>query len=141
MADEDRAEFNRRTIEEFRANGGVVGGDLAGTKIILVHHKGAKSGIERITPLAVSDQGDGRYVIIASNGGSPTHPHWVHNLRAHPRITVEVGTETFPVLVEELDGPARDEVWRKLVEQWPSIVEFHAKVERQIPLFLLTRQD
>ncbi len=78
------ASFNERIIEEFRANEGRVGGLLAGTPMMLVHHIGAKSGVTRVTPLTYAAQGDGRYVIVASNGGSPTHPSWYFNLRANP---------------------------------------------------------
>ena len=85
--------------------------------MILIHHIGARSGIERVTPLACNPQGDGRLAIVASNGGSPAHPDWYYNLRAHPRITVEVGTQTFPVLAQELDDTARAELWPKLVAQ------------------------
>jgi deazaflavin-dependent oxidoreductase (nitroreductase family) len=84
---------NEEIIAEFRANGGRVGGTLAGTPMILVHHRGARSGIERVTPLAGTPDGDGRYVVVASNGGSPTHPAWYHNLKADPRITIEAGTD------------------------------------------------
>jgi deazaflavin-dependent oxidoreductase (nitroreductase family) len=128
-------------IEEFRANEGRVGGLLAGTPMILIHHVGARSGIERVTPLACTPQGDGRYVIVASNGGSPTHPSWYHNLKANPRIDVEVGTETFTVLAEELDGTARAELWPKLVAASPFLGEFETRTTRRIPLLLLTRQD
>jgi len=68
------SDFNTKIIEEFRANEGRVGGPLAGTPMILIHHIGAKSGIERVSPLACSPQGDGRFAIVASNGGSPTRP-------------------------------------------------------------------
>jgi deazaflavin-dependent oxidoreductase (nitroreductase family) len=128
-------------IEEFRANEGRVGGLLAGTPMILIHHVGARSGIERVTPLACTPQGDGRYVIVASNGGSPTHPSWYHNLKANPRIDVEVGTETFTVLAEELDGTARAELWPKLVAASPSLGEFETRTTRRIPLLMLTRED
>jgi hypothetical protein len=93
-------DFDTKTIEEFRANGGHVGGPLAGTTMVLVHHIGARSGIERVSPLACSPQDDGRFAIVASNGGSPTHPDWYYNLRANPRINVELGTETFTVLAQ-----------------------------------------
>ena len=132
--------FNDKIIAEFRANRGRVSGSLAGTPMILIHHIGASSGIERVTPLACSPQDDGRIVIVASNGGSPTHPSWYYNLRANPRIEVEVGTETFTVLAEELDGTARAELWPKLIAASPSIAEFQAKTTRQIPLFGLTRR-
>jgi deazaflavin-dependent oxidoreductase (nitroreductase family) len=130
-----------RIIEEFRANEGRVGGLLAGTPMILIHHVGARSGIERVTPLACTPHGDGCYVIVASNGGSPTHPSWYHNLKANPRVDVEVGTETFTVLAEELDGTARTQLWPKLVAASPSLGEFETRTTRRIPLLMLTRED
>lgn len=133
--------FNRRIVDEFRANGGRVGGALAGTPMILVHHFGARSGIERVTPVACTPQDDGRYVIIGSNGGAPAHPHWVHNLRAHPRTTVEFGTETIPVLAEELAGAERAEVWAQQVARYPQVADFQARTARQIPLFMLTPRE
>ena len=108
-------DYNTKIIEEFRANQGRVGGPWAGTPMILIHHIGARSGIERVTPLACSPQADGQFAIVAANGGAPAHPGWYYNLRAHPRITVEVGAETFTVLAAELEGTARAGVWAKLV--------------------------
>jgi deazaflavin-dependent oxidoreductase (nitroreductase family) len=134
-------DFNTKIIEEFRANEGRVGGPLAGATMILIHHIGAKSGIERVSPLACSPQGDGRFAIVASNGGSPTHPDWYYNLQANARIKVEVGTQTFTVLAEELDGTARAELWPKLVAESPAVGEHQARTTRQIPVFMLTRQD
>jgi deazaflavin-dependent oxidoreductase (nitroreductase family) len=134
-------DFNTKIIEEFRANRGRVGSPFAGTPMILIHHIGAKSGIERTTPLACSPQGDGRYAIVASNGGSPTHPDWYHNLKANPRIIVEVGARTITVLAEELDDAARAELWPKLVAEAPAIGKHQAKTARRIPVFMLTRQD
>ena len=133
--------FNTTMIEEFRANKGRVGGSWAGTTLILIHHIGARSGTERVTPLGCSLQGDGRFAIVASNGGSPTHPDWYYNLKANPSITVEVGTQTFTVLAQELDGTVRAELWPKLVAEYPSIGEYQAGTTRQIPVFMLTRQD
>ena len=92
--------------------------------------------------------GRGRFAIWAANGGSPTHPTWYYNLKAHPSITVEVGTQTFTVLAEELGGTARAELWPKLVAEWPKPVAgspdlgaAQAGTTRQFPVFLLTRQD
>jgi deazaflavin-dependent oxidoreductase (nitroreductase family) len=127
-------------IEEFRANQGRVGGFLAGTPMILIHHIGAKSGIERVTPLACHPQPDGRVAIVAANGGSSAHPAWYHNLKANPRVTAEMGTQTFMVVAEELDGTARAELWPKLVAESPDVGKHQAKTTRQIPVFLLTRQ-
>jgi len=125
------SDFNTKMIEEFRANEGRVGGSWAGTTLILIHHIGARSGIERVSPLA----------IVASNGGSPAHPDWYYNLKANPRINVEVGTQTFTVLAEELDGTARAGLWPKLVAEYPSVGEYQTRTTRQIPVFMLTRQD
>ena len=133
--------YNGKIIEEFRANDGHVGGPWADTTLILIHHIGARSGIERITPLGSFPQGDGRYVIVASNGGSPTDPDWAYNLRANPRITVEAGAETFTVVAEEVDGTARAELWPKLVAQVPQLGDYQTRITRRIPVFMLTPQD
>jgi deazaflavin-dependent oxidoreductase (nitroreductase family) len=127
------SDYNTRIIEEFRANQGRVGGPWAGTTLILVHHVGARSGIEHVTPLGCFPQGGGRFAVVASNGGSPTHPDWYHNLKANPGTKVEVGAETFAVLVEELDDTARAELWPKLVAEVPQLDEAQARVTRQIP--------
>jgi deazaflavin-dependent oxidoreductase (nitroreductase family) len=94
-----------------------------------------------VTPLACTPHKDGHYVIVASNGGSPTHPSWYYNLKANPRIEVELGTQTFTMVAEELEGNARAELWPKLLAMSPSIGEFETKTTRQIPLFVLTRED
>ena len=142
------SDYNTKIIKEFRANQGRVGGPFAGTLMILIHHIGAKSGTERVTPVACHPQPDGRLAIVAANGGSPAHPHWYYNLKAHPRITVEAGTQTFTVLAEELDGAARAELWPKLVAEWPKpaagspdLGAAQARTTRQFPVFMLTRQD
>jgi deazaflavin-dependent oxidoreductase (nitroreductase family) len=133
------SDFNTKMIAEFRANEGRVGGSWASTTLILIHHIGARSGTERVTPLGCSPQGEGRFAIVASNGGSPTHPDWYYNLKANPRINVEVGTQAFMVLAEELDDTARAGLWPKLVAEYPSIGEFQARTARQIPVVMLTR--
>ena len=134
------SDFNTKIIEEFRVNQGRVGGSLAGTPMILIHHLGAKSGIERVTPLACNPQPDGRFAIVASNGGSPGHPAWYYNIKAHPRITVELGPQTFTVVAEELDDTARAELWPKLITDSPDLGEHQAKTTRKIPVFILTRR-
>jgi deazaflavin-dependent oxidoreductase (nitroreductase family) len=132
-------DFDRRTVEEFRANGGQAGGVLAGTPLVLVHHIGARSGIEHVTPLAYSALDGDSIAIAASNGGSPKHPAWYHNLKANPAITVELGTERFRATAEEQAGRARAELWSRLVTQFPDLATFAASTERTIPLFLLRR--
>jgi deazaflavin-dependent oxidoreductase (nitroreductase family) len=79
------SDYNTEIIKEFRANKGRVGGMWEGTTLILIHHTGAKSGIERVKPVACSPQEGGRFAIWAANGGSPTHPEWYYNLKANPK--------------------------------------------------------
>ena len=134
-----RDAYNARIIEEFRANQGRVGGEWDGSPLILVHHVGAKSGIERVTPLGCFPLPDSRYALVASNGGSATHPNWYYNLKANPTITVEVGAETVVVVAEELDDDACAEVWPTLVAHAPQIDEYEKLVDRRIPVFILTR--
>jgi deazaflavin-dependent oxidoreductase (nitroreductase family) len=133
-------DFNTKIIEEFRVNQGRVGGSLAGTPMILIHHLGARSGTERVTPLACNPQPGGRFAIVASNGGSPGHPAWYYNIKAHPRITVELGPQTFTVVAEELDDTARAELWPKLIADSPDLGKHQAKTTRKIPVFILNRQ-
>jgi len=129
-------DFDRGTVEEFRANGGRAGGVLAGTPLVLIHHVGARSGVEHVTPLAYAGLDGDSIAIAASNGGSPKHPAWYHNLKANPAITVELGTQRFEATAEEQTGPARAELWPKLVAD---LATFAASTERTIPLFLLRR--
>ena len=97
--------------------------------------------LERVLPLGCFPQGDGRFAIVASNGGSPAHPDWYYNLKANPRVNVEVGTQTFTVLAEELGDTARAGLWPKLVAEAPQVGEFQTRITRQIPVFMLTRQE
>jgi deazaflavin-dependent oxidoreductase (nitroreductase family) len=140
-AQSEGASYNARIIEEFRAQGGCVGGEWEGTELILIHHVGARSGTERVTPVGCFDLGDGRWAIVASNGGSPTHPAWYYNPKAHPRTKAEVCTESFTVLAGELEGAARAELWPKLVARYPTVGEHQTKTARQIPVIVLTRQN
>jgi deazaflavin-dependent oxidoreductase (nitroreductase family) len=132
-------DVDRATVEEFRANAGHVRGPLEGTPLILLHDIGARSGRERVTPVAYTLLADGSYAVAASNGGSATHPSWYHNLVAHPRITVEVGTETFPVVARELLGAARERLWATLVAAAPTLGEFQSRTSRRIPVLVLIR--
>lgn len=134
----DRNEFNAKVIAEFRANGGKVGPPFEGAPMILVHHKGAKSGAERVSPLVYSTDGD-RYVIIASMAGAPNNPAWYHNLLAHPSTKVEIGSETFQVNVSEATGAERDRLYDAQAEQMPNFKEYAEKTTRKIPVLVLSR--
>jgi deazaflavin-dependent oxidoreductase (nitroreductase family) len=130
--------WNENVIDEFRANAGRVGGYFEGAPMILIHHIGARSGIERVNPLVYLPDGDDM-IIAATKGGSPTNPDWYHNLKAHPKITVEVGTETFPVEATEVTGAERDDLWRRLVEIRPGFAAYETKTSRVFPMFRLRR--
>jgi len=127
----------QRLIAEFRANGGQTSSVLAGTPLLLLHHVGARTGTPRVTPLAYSCHGKDRVVVIASNGGAHAHPAWLHNLRAHPEVAVEVGADRVAVRASEPDGRERDELWAEVVERFPDVGRFQAQTRRTIPLVVL----
>lgn len=131
------ADFNAQIIDEFRANEGRVGGMFEGTPILLLHHTGARSGAQRISPLAYLRDGD-RYVIFGSKGGAPVNPGWYHNLKAHPEVTIEVGTETLQAVAEEVTGEERERLFRTNAERVPQFAEYQRKTERPIPVIVLT---
>lgn len=131
-------EFNRGIVEEFRANGGKVGGPFEGGTLLLLHTTGAKSGTSRLSPLAYLTIDD-KMIIVGSYAGAPRHPAWVHNLRATPKAYIEVGTEAYDVDVRELPDDERDATYPKLIELAPAFAEYQAKTTRSIPLFELTR--
>lgn len=125
-------------VAEFRANGGRLSGPLAGTPVLLLHHIGARTGTRRITPLAYSCHGD-RVVIVASNGGAPTNPAWLHNLRAHPDTTIEIGTDLVPVHATEPRAEDRAGLWTEATTRYPDLARFEARTPRPIPLIVLQR--
>ncbi len=98
----DLNDWDRRIIEEFRANGGNVGGQLAGVPLLLLTTTGAKSGEPHISPLSYLSEG-GHIYVLAGNRGAPTNPCWYHNLVAHPAVTVELGTEKFEARATVVD--------------------------------------
>ncbi|RJQ83662.1 nitroreductase family deazaflavin-dependent oxidoreductase [Amycolatopsis panacis] len=133
------ADWNQKIIEEFRANGGKVGGPFEGGKLLLLTHIGAKSGQKRVSPLAYTTDGD-RLVIIASKQGADTNPDWYHNLRAHPRTTVEVGTEEFPVTAKIVEDRAeRDRLFAAMSAEMPGFADYQEKTTRVIPVIVLER--
>ncbi|HEX4905156.1 MAG TPA: nitroreductase/quinone reductase family protein [Acidimicrobiales bacterium] len=132
------SDFNTAIIEEFRANGGEVGGGFEGAPMILLHHTGAKTGTERVSPLVYQADGD-RYVVFASKAGAPTHPAWYRNLLANPDTTVEVGTETIAVRARVAEGDERERIWTKQKHLMPGFAEYEEKTRgiREIPVVIL----
>ena len=134
------ADRNQAIIDEFRANGGVVGGYFTGVPLLLVHHRGAKSGVERIAPLASQALGNG-WAVFASKGGADDNPAWYHNLLANPETTVEVGSETVPVAAHEATGAEYDRIWNKQKAAIPMFAEYEKKTKRPyIPVIVLERR-
>ena len=131
-------DFNKKIIEEFRANQGKVGGMFAGMNLLLVTTKGAKSGKESIIPVAYTKDGD-KFVIVASKGGAPTNPAWYYNLLAYPEVTVKVGTETFKARATDATGDDRDRLFEQHAKAYPQFNEYKAKTTRVIPVLTLER--
>ena len=108
--------------------------------MVLVHHKGAKTGTERVTPLVYQPVGDD-WAIFGSKAGAPDHPAWFHNLVANPDTQIEVGADTIPVTATVLEGARRDEIWEKQKELMPGFAEYEKTAGgRTIPVVLLTRR-
>ena len=139
-------DINTQVIEDFRANDGAVnhalGGFFEGKPLLILHNTGAKSGKLRMSPLVYATH-DGSYVVAATKGGAPNHPHWFLNVRANPDVVVEVGTERFPAratIVE--DGPRRDELYAKLVPIMPDqFGKYETMTDRRIPVVMLDRAE
>lgn len=130
-------DYNQRIIDEFRANAGKPPSWSGSSPLILLHHRGARTGAERVNPVAYLDD-DGRYVIFASKAGAPTNPDWYHNLKAHPDATIEVGSDTVAVTAAEATGEERDRLFAAQAERSPQFAEYQEKTDRVIPVIVLT---
>jgi deazaflavin-dependent oxidoreductase (nitroreductase family) len=131
----------RGNIALFRLTGGRRGSRMFGAKapILLLHHVGAKSGKERVSPVIYLADGDD-LVLVASKGGVDKHPAWLHNLRAHPETVVEVPREgKRRVRAREADDRERERLWPKLDEIWPPYKEYRGHTERKLPIVVLER--
>ena len=132
------SDWNTAIIEEFRANGGKVGGPFEGGDLLLLTTRGARTGAAHTTPVAyVRD--DDRLVVIASAAGAPRNPAWFHNLRANPDVTVEVGTSKFQATASEALPTERDTLWNRMVEVMPGFADYQKQTDRLIPVVILTR--
>jgi deazaflavin-dependent oxidoreductase (nitroreductase family) len=130
------SDWNTQIIEEFRANGGKVGGQFEGAPLLLLHSTGAKSGQARVNPMMYLADGD-NLVVFASKAGAPTSPDWYHNLVANPRASVEVEDRTVNVVASVADGETRERLWTLQKELYPGFAEYEAKTTRQIPVVVL----
>ena len=140
------SDFNDKVIEEFRANEGRVGGPFEGAPMVLVHHVGRRSGEDRVSPMMYLPGPDGgadedAIFVFASKAGAPTHPDWYLNLVAAGRGSVEVGTTSYDVTVEEVTGEDRDRVYAVQASRYPGFAEYEDRTRgiRTIPVLRLTR--
>jgi deazaflavin-dependent oxidoreductase (nitroreductase family) len=129
-------DFNRRNIEEFRANHGRLGGQFEGAPVLLLHSTGARSGEERINPMMYMADGD-RYLVFASAAGRDRNPAWYHNLIAQPDARIEVGDGSIDVHAVELEGAERDEKYAIQAERYPGFADYERKTTRKIPVLAL----
>ncbi len=131
-------EYNRQVIEEFREKRSK--GQVEDRPRLLLTTKGARSGQPRTTPMMYIRDGD-RLLVVASNAGAQRHPDWYHNLVAHPEVTVEVRAEIFDARARVIEGAERQQVWARIVGQYPFFADHQAKITRQIPVIALERRD
>ena len=130
-------DWNRQVIDEFRANGGKVA-QFEGRPLLLLHHKGAKTGTERVNPLVYLPL-NGNFAVFGSKAGGPTNPDWYHNLRANPDTQVEVGTETVPVRARVAEGEERDRIWEEQKRLNSNFADYEKLTTRPIPVVILER--
>ena len=133
-------DFNTSIIDEFRANGGVVGGMFEGRSMLLLHTTGRTSGAARTSPLVYRPNGEDSWVIFASYGGAPKDPAWFGNLVAQPDVDIEVGTDTVPVRARVATGDERETLWSAQKAEIPTFADYEAKTDREIPVVVLERR-
>jgi deazaflavin-dependent oxidoreductase (nitroreductase family) len=138
MSDGD--DWNTKIINEFRANEGKVGGPFEGRSLLLLHHRGAKTGVERVNPLGYQKLAGGSMAVFGSKSGAPTNPDWYYNVQAHPDIEAEVGTETIPVTARIPDKAERHEIWERQKTDVPQFAEYEKQTTREIPVVVLDRR-
>lgn len=136
----DANDWNAKTIAEFRANAGKVGGPFEGAPLLLLHSTGARTGKERVNPMMYQAVGD-NYAVFASKGGAPTNPDWYHNLLAHPDATIEVGTEIKRVRARVANDDERESIWATQKRRYPGFADYETSTDRQIPVVLLEPVD
>ncbi len=138
MSDDSPNNWNQKVIDEFRANGGKVGGMFAGGPLLLLTTTGAKTGRRLTSPLMYNTDGT-NLLVFASKGGAPSNPAWYHNLLANPQVTVEVGTETYEARAVPVTGEERDRLYSHHAGQFPQFAEYQANTDRTIPVIALER--
>ena len=130
-------DWNTKIIEEFRANHGKVGGPFEGAPLLLLHTKGARSGLERTNPMMYLSEDD-RVLVFASKGGSDSHPDWYYNLLANPDVAVERGTQTYEATASVVEGDERDRIYAEQASRYKGFADYAEKTDRVITVIALT---
>jgi len=137
------SDWNTQVIEQFRANHGRLGGDFEGQPLVLVHHRGRRTGAEHIAPVMyLEDEADPHTIyVFASKAGAPTHPEWYRNLMAAGRGRIELGDDEFDVEVTEVTGDQRDRLFAEQARRFPGFAGYEQKTAgiRTIPVVALRR--
>jgi deazaflavin-dependent oxidoreductase (nitroreductase family) len=131
------SDWNKKVIEEFRANEGQV---VGWKTLLLLHTTGAKSGLQHLNPAAYIEDRN-RLVIIASKGGADTHPDWYYNVVANPNVTIEVGAEKYEAVATVEEEPERTRLYDQMAAQYPGFEEYRQKTARIIPVITLKRKE
>jgi deazaflavin-dependent oxidoreductase (nitroreductase family) len=139
----EATDWNTKTINEFRANEGRVGGPFEGAPMVLVNHRGRKSGHQHVTPMMyLPDETDDSVIyVFATKGGAPSNPDWYYNLTTVGEGSIERGTDSYPVTVREVTGDERDRVYAEQARRYPGFADYARQTEgiRTIPVLALTR--
>jgi deazaflavin-dependent oxidoreductase (nitroreductase family) len=136
-ATSEERDFNQRTIDEFRANGGKVGGQFTGFPLLLLTSTGAKSGALRVNPVAYFDI-DAKIYVVGSSAGRERDPAWAFNVRAHPAASIEIGSDPpRSVTARELPRAERDSIYAVVAERAPGFSDYETRTDRLIPVFEL----
>ena len=138
MTERPEVPMNPKIIEEFRANGGKVGGPFKDATLLLLHTTGARFGNERVNPV-MCFRINGKLMVVGSYAGADVDPAWVHNLRAHPEAHIEIGTESYDVESHELPRTERDAAFNDVVKAAPGFGGYQTKTDRVIPVFELRK--
>lgn len=126
----------RDQVELFERTGGQEGNTLRGMPVIILTSVGARTGKIRKTALMRVEH-EGRYAVVASQGGAPKHPVWYHNLVADPRVELQDGAVRQDMTAREVTGEEKAVWWKRAVEAYPDYADYQTKTDRQIPVFVL----
>jgi deazaflavin-dependent oxidoreductase (nitroreductase family) len=132
------SDWNKKIIDEFRTNDGVVGGHFTGQPLLLLHSSGAKSGKERVNPVAAFVAGE-CFFIFASKSGAPSNPDWYYNIVANPVVDIEFGTERFQARATVAEEPERTELYEIGANQFAAFASYKDQTDRVIPVVKLSR--